>query len=71
VAFVDGKHSREAVSGEWRRLATRQQSGDVAIFDDLQMPPVRMGLRGAESAYTFDELALGTVNRAYAIGVRR
>lgn len=70
VAFVDGKHSTEAVSAEWRRLAERQYVGDVAIFDDVQMPAVSAGLKGADASYDFTRIELGHVNRAYAVGVR-
>lgn len=70
-AFIDGKHSTEAVRSEWRSLAERQQSGDIAIFDDVQMPAVTAGLNGAQKAYAFEYLTLDGVNRAYAIGVRR
>lgn len=70
-AFVDGKHSTEAVSQEWRLLAKRQEPGDVAIFDDIQMPAVALGLKGASKSYVFETVALGSINRAYAIGVRR
>jgi predicted O-methyltransferase YrrM len=70
-AFVDGKHSTDAVRAEWRRLAERQVAGDIAIFDDVQMPAVSAGLKGAESAYMFEAVSLGLVNRAYAVGVRR
>jgi hypothetical protein len=40
-AFVDGKHSFEAVIEEARLLSDRQKTGDVVIFDDLQMTGVR------------------------------
>lgn len=40
VAFVDGKHTADVVRQEGKLLATRQQSGDLAIFDDCQMPQV-------------------------------
>jgi len=70
-AFVDGKHSTEAVSAEWKALAKRQASGDIAIFDDVQMPAVAAGLKGADYCYTFERLDLGSVNRSYVIGVRR
>lgn len=71
VAFIDGKHSTDAVSQEWRLLSKLQQPGDVAIFDDVQMEPVSRGLKGADAAYTFERLSLGHVNRTYAIGVRK
>jgi prepilin-type processing-associated H-X9-DG protein len=53
-AFVDGKHSYEAVSWEGALLAERQQSGDLVIFDDVQIQPVAKAiseLRGYSVAY--------------------
>jgi predicted O-methyltransferase YrrM len=70
TAFIDGKHATDAVSAEWHELAQRQEPGDLAIFDDVQMPPVHLGLKGAHHSYRFHRVELGTVNRAYAIGVR-
>jgi hypothetical protein len=70
-AFVDGKHSAEAVGAEWRLLSEHQDTGDIAIFDDVQMAPVAEGLKGADRAYDFTRVELGHVNRAYLIGVRR
>ena len=43
-AFVDGKHSTEAVAEEARLLSERQQPGDIVLFDDLQMIAVRKGV---------------------------
>ncbi len=40
-AFVDGKHSYEAVKAESEALRIRQQPGDVILFDDLQIEGVR------------------------------
>jgi hypothetical protein len=70
-AFVDGKHSTDAVSAEWRLLADRQIAGDVAIFDDVQMPAVSAGLKGAKTFYDFEKVALVSVHRAYVIGRRK
>lgn len=70
TAFIDGKHSTEAVAAEWRALASRQHTDDLAIFDDVQMPAVEAGLNGADKAYQLERLALDGVNRAYMIGVR-
>lgn len=71
LAFVDGKHSHEAVSMEAKMLAARQQPGDVAIFDDTQMPPVGKAVQQAGKWYDLTYLPLHSVNRIYAIGVRR
>ncbi len=72
LAFVDGKHSYEAVSVEAKLLAARQQPGDLVIFDDVQMPPVGKAVeKVAGKYYDLSRLELGSVNRAYAIGVRK
>lgn len=71
LAFVDGKHSHEAVSVEARMLADRQEPGDRVIFDDVQMPPVGKAVKHAERWYDIEYLALGSVNRCYGIGVRK
>lgn len=39
-AFVDGKHSYEAVSAEARLLGEHQMPGDMIVFDDMQIPRV-------------------------------
>lgn len=72
LAFVDGKHSYEAVSEEAKLLAARQQPGDLVIFDDVQMAPVGKAVnKVAGKYYDLTTLRLGTVNRAYAIGARK
>lgn len=40
LAYVDGKHTYDEVSWEAALLATRQLTGDVIVFDDLQSPGV-------------------------------
>lgn len=72
LAFVDGKHNYEAVSEEARMLAERQQPGDLVIFDDCQMLPVGKAVKKvAATCYDLTYLELGSVNRTYAIGVRK
>lgn len=71
LAFVDGKHSYEAVSTEAGMLAERQKPGDVVMFDDCQMPGVGKAVKQAGKWYDLSYLELGTVNRMYAIGVRK
>lgn len=68
VAFVDGKHSYDVVSWEVVLLAARQQSGDVAIFDDVQIPGVAKALQESRS-YDFEYLEVKP-DRIYAIGTR-
>lgn len=67
-AFVDGKHSYEAVHAEIRLLSVLQRSGDVIVFDDLQIPGIGEAvaeLRG----YTVDFVRADKL-RAYAVAVR-
>jgi len=44
-AFIDGKHTFEAVSFEIYRIVDMQKSGDVIVFDDLQIDPVNRAVR--------------------------
>lgn len=69
VAFVDGKHSREEVAAELKLLSTRQQSNDLVICDDLQIPGVAHAVEHA-AAYQFEYLPVNA-HRHYAIGRRR
>jgi hypothetical protein len=72
VAFIDGKHSTEAVAAEGRLLASRQDAGDLVVFDDVQIVPVLQGLHTLGKLYEFQFIALGKyANRAYAVGARR
>ena len=71
LAFVDGKHSYEAVREEAKLLAKRQEPGDLVIFDDTQMPPVDKAVQESAKYYDLSYLPLGSVNRRYAIGVRK
>lgn len=69
VAFVDGKHSYDAVSWEGALLAERQQAGDVVMFDDVQIPDVNMAVMGLR-AYTVQYVNV-LPNRQYAIARRK
>lgn len=69
VAFIDGKHSYDAVSWEVALLAERQQRGDLAIFDDVQIAGVRQALKDV-TAYDFEYLDVKP-GRIYAIGTRK
>lgn len=40
LAFVDGKHDYSEVSWEAALLASRQETGDVIMFDDVHIPGV-------------------------------
>jgi len=70
VAFVDGKHSYDAVSWEAALLSERQQSGDLVVFDDVQIPEVHMAVLGLQS-YTVKYLDVIPKKRVYAIARRK
>jgi len=70
VAFIDGKHATDVVATEGRMLSARQNRGDLAIFDDVQIPAVAEGLKALTKLYTFQRIALSQANREYAVGVR-
>lgn len=54
VAYVDGKHTYDAVSWEATAIARRQTTGDVILFDDFQVPGIAKAiheLRGYDLEY--------------------
>jgi hypothetical protein len=69
VAFVDGKHTGDAVRREGKLLAQRQLAGDVAIFDDCQMPQVSPAVASLEQWYRIEYIE--ATPRQYAIARRR
>jgi predicted O-methyltransferase YrrM len=69
VAFVDGKHSYEAVSWEGALLAERQQTGDLVMFDDVQIEGVAKAVKELR-AYDVEYVDV-LPNRRYAIVVRK
>lgn len=70
VAFVDGKHTEDAVWQEGQLLADRQVPGDVAIFDDYQVPGVAAAINRLKKLYDV-ELISAKPDRTYAIGRRK
>jgi len=70
VAFVDGKHTREAVAREAALLEQRQDEGDVVLFDDVQLPPVAEAVQTVADTYALKQVR-PLAHRAYTIGVRR
>lgn len=70
VVFVDGKHEGRVVAAEGAEIASRQQSGDVVVFDDVHLPDVRQAVAELHQAYAIEWLTV-LPQRAYAIGVRR
>lgn len=68
VAFVDGKHTFDAVKADAALLGTRQQTGDLIVFDDVQIPAVHLAVSGLKGyAVRFVDVLL---NRRYAIARR-
>jgi predicted O-methyltransferase YrrM len=70
IAFVDGKHTGTTVFLEGSLLSARQDAGDIAIFDDVQIDGVDMAVKELRRFYKFEEVRVND-HRAYAIGVRR
>jgi predicted O-methyltransferase YrrM len=69
VAFVDGKHTYEAVSWELALLSNRQQCGDLIVIDDLQIAGVRKAVGELEGYHiNFFE---GHADRRYAVAERQ
>jgi hypothetical protein len=69
VAFIDGKHEGHVVRQEGTLLAQRQEPGDLALFDDCQIPGVSQAVVSLEEFWKFDYLTAGP--RQYAVGRRR
>ncbi len=69
VAFIDGKHDGHVVRQEGKLLAERQKCGDVAIFDDCQIPAVCQAVVTLQEFYKVDYITAGP--REYAVGWRR
>jgi predicted O-methyltransferase YrrM len=69
IAYVDGKHSYTEVSVEAALIASRQQFGDLVVFDDIQIPGVAQAvseLRGYDVEHLWPLLT-----RGYAIARKR
>ena len=67
--FVDGKHQYQTVSQEIELLSLRQDSGDLIIFDDVQIDGVA---RAISEAVDYDiEYLEAKEDRKYAIATRR
>lgn len=70
LAFVDGKHSGTVVRQEGVLLTARQQTGDLAIFDDVHIPDVSVAVNSLHFDYRIEYLEV-LPNRHYAIARRR
>lgn len=70
IAFIDGKHDGHVVRREGVLLTARQQSGDLAIFDDVHIPDVSVAVSSLHHDYRLEYIEV-LPNRHYAIGVRK
>jgi hypothetical protein len=68
-AFVDGKHSFEAVREEARWLSQRQGVGDVIVFDDAQIDGVWAGIKTLSADYHQDLMSVRS-GRRYVVARR-
>lgn len=67
-AFVDGKHTYDAVREESEVVSTRQKSGDVMLFDDAHIPQIE---RAIEALRGYRKTRIDVLpHRAYVIAVR-
>lgn len=69
LAFIDGKHSTDAVAEEAALISQRQMPGDIMLFDDLQMIPVRKAV-GTVTGYAM-RMIHAAPERAYMLAVKR
>ncbi len=69
IAYVDGKHTYEAVSWDAALLSERQRSGDLTVFDDVQIPGVAKAVKELRS-YQIEHVA-AKADRVYAIAWKR
>lgn len=68
-AFVDGKHTYDAVKREVSLLSTCQEIGDVVMLDDLQFPGVRKAV-GEMRGYLVRETS-SVSDRIYALAEKQ
>lgn len=67
-AFVDGKHTYEAVRAESIAISEMQSMGDVIVFDDLQIAPVR---KAVDQLQGYDGLIIEAGPRTYCVAVKQ
>ena len=68
LAFVDGKHTFEAVLAEGNALRDRQERGDIVIYDDAQISAVRTAAEQVRG-YVCEHVWLSP-KRSYIVAVR-
>lgn len=69
LAFVDGKHNEVAVRNDIAMLTPRQRSGDVIVFDDIQIHGIKLALTRLGDQYEI-KLLWAKPDRGYAIARR-
>jgi predicted O-methyltransferase YrrM len=70
-AFVDGKHTHEAVSKELGLIAGMQSRGDVILIDDLQVQGVRRAFAEIHTAYELETVIAIPNQRVYGVARKR
>ena len=68
-AFVDGKHTFQAVALEAIGIDKRQRKGDVIVFDDTQLPDVHRATMQLRQ-YRRDYLYLSVGRRSYCVAIK-
>lgn len=68
-AFVDGKHTFDAVASEAISVDKRQHRGDVILFDDTQLSDVQKATMQLRN-YRREGIYLSTVQRSYCVAVK-
>lgn len=70
LAFIDGKHVFDMVSWEYAAISRMQKSGDVIVFDDIQIPGIAKAVaRVDRGLYAVQEFMI-LPNRGYAVAER-
>jgi predicted O-methyltransferase YrrM len=69
-AFVDGKHTFDAVTFEALCISRRQIRGDVIMFDDAQITPVYEATKQLRRYYRRDVIYLESARRGYCVAVK-
>lgn len=70
LAFVDGKHTYDAVKKELTFLTSSQESGDILILDDVHMPGVMKAAMECLKDYAFVTIR-ALPERAYMVAGKR
>lgn len=71
LAFIDGSHTYDGVRQDIELVSSRQQAGDVIVFDDMQVAGIRRAVCEPWSGgYIIEEIEL-IPHRRYALAVRQ